>query len=181
MTLNYEKKKGYWGPLAEQEWLRLSPTTSSRDHVKLPSLSGDYMALTVNNIMNQSKQLTTDIMSLAGMRTRVMKLLHEFVARVYYESAFGGLAETVFERFRSRIDASLADRCGDVLTKLPYIYDRLRDGDPETMSQGLNTCRRIIDAFADVVFPPQQGEVDDGRSERKGRTTSPPRTEFAPM
>lgn len=31
--------------------------------------------------------------------------------------------------------------------------DRLSEGDIEAISQALTTCRRIIDAFADAIFP----------------------------
>ncbi|MEG4281266.1 hypothetical protein QUA62_27960 [Microcoleus sp. MON1_C1] len=49
-----------------------------------------------------------------------------------------------------------AEKCGNVLSKLPYVYARLREGDPEAVSQGVTTCRRIIETFADTLYPPTE-------------------------
>jgi len=40
--------------------------------------------------------------------------------------------------------------------------DRLVDGDQESISQALATCRRIIEAFADSIYPPTDQTVEIG-------------------
>ncbi|CDR07999.1 hypothetical protein [Streptomyces iranensis] len=47
----------------------------------------------------------------------------------------------------------MAAASGTALEKIERISDRLRDGDPESVSQALTTCRRLIDSSADYVFP----------------------------
>lgn len=103
------------------------------------------------------------------VRTRVIALVHEFVVGVYHEISFSGMAETIFERYKTQVDARLADSCADVLKKLPAVYDRLADGDAEAIPQGLTTCRRMIDAFADAVYPPRDEPVTvDGKKLKVG-------------
>ena len=65
------------------------------------------------------------------------------------------MAENIFEQFKAKIDSLLAQFCGEVLEKVPAVYNRLAEGDSESVSQALTTCRRIIDSFADAVYPPR--------------------------
>jgi len=59
-----------------------------------------------------------------------------------------------------RIDILIAQRAGDVLQKIPSVYNRLSEGDPEAVSHAQTSCRRIIDAFADAVYPPTDEAID---------------------
>jgi hypothetical protein len=73
---------------------------------------------------------------------------------VYYEKLFSQAAASIFERYQSEVDGMLAALAGDVLQKLPTVYDRLAEADSEAISQAMSTCRRIVNAFADAVSPP---------------------------
>jgi len=69
------------------------------------------------------------------------------------------MQENIFEKHKKVIDALLAKECGDVLDKIPAIYDRLAQNDPEAISQALTTCRRMINSFADNVYLPQREPI----------------------
>lgn len=103
-----------------------------------------------------------NITNLSPVKSKVLGLIHKFVEAIYYERRFSGMAETVFEQHKAGIDALLAGQCGEVLAKFPAVYDRLADGSPEAVSHALTTCRRIIDAFADVVYPASDKTIDVG-------------------
>ena len=76
------------------------------------------------------------------------------------KKAFSGLAETIFERYKKSIDALIAQRCGDALEHIPSISDRLAEGDREAVSHALTSCRRMIDSFADAVYPPADTTIE---------------------
>lgn len=118
----------------------------------------------INDFTRKMTELNQQIQRHSTIKSKVISLLHEFVSGVYYEKAFSGLAENIFESYKRGIDATIAEKCGDVLSKLPYVYDRLRDGDSEAVSQGLTTCRRIIEAFADAIYPPTEEKVQLGEN-----------------
>jgi hypothetical protein len=42
------------------------------------------------------------------------------------------------------------------------VIDRLAEGDSEGISQALATCRRILEAFADAIFPPTEATIELG-------------------
>ena len=44
--------------------------------------------------------------------------------------------------------------CAEVLQQIPSVVNRLSEGDDESVSQALTTVRRIIDSFADAIYPP---------------------------
>jgi hypothetical protein len=80
-------------------------------------------------------------------------LIHQFATNVYYERKFSAVAESIFEMYKRDLDIRLSAVASDVLAKFPAIYARLVDNDPEAISQALNSCRRVIDAFADALVP----------------------------
>lgn len=47
----------------------------------------------------------------------------------------------------------LAATAKTAFTRLPQAFERLKAGDPEAVSHALTTSRRVIDSFADAVFP----------------------------
>jgi hypothetical protein len=47
----------------------------------------------------------------------------------------------------------LSERAGQAFERFPAVFERLRQGDPEAISHALTTCRRIVDGFADALFP----------------------------
>ena len=53
------------------------------------------------------------------------------------------------------------------MQKIEAIYERLDDGGQEAISHALTSCRRLINAVADAVYPPAKEPIDvDGKSTR---------------
>jgi len=148
-----QEKEGYWGPLAQQE-SAMQALEIQLKQMRLPDSVS--VANIITDFTRKMTLITQQIQVHSTIKSKVISLLHEFVSSIYYEKAFSGLAENIFESYKRGIDARIAEKCGEVLSKLPYVYDRLRDGDPEAVSQGLTTCRRIIETFADTLHPPTQ-------------------------
>lgn len=88
--------------------------------------------------------------------------LYSVVTEIYHELLYSEVQAQLFEVARAEIDARLSSASGSALAKVDSISDRLRDGDTEAISQAMSSCRRLIDAAADAVFPPSDGghEVD---------------------
>jgi hypothetical protein len=95
----------------------------------------------------------------------VLANLHGFVTDVYYEKEFDSLSESIFEKYKSEIDTLIAEHAGDVLEQIPSVMSRLSEGDQESISQALTTVRRIIDSFADSIFPSTDETIAMGGNE----------------
>jgi hypothetical protein len=159
-----EEYRAYWESFAHQE------AAIQALEIQLTQLRPQKSATSITIISNSYQRMriiTKQIQRHNIIKSNVIALLHEFVSGIYYEKAFSGLAENIFESYKRGIDATIAEKCGDVLSKLPYVYDRLREGDSEAVSQGLTTCRRIIDTFADAIYPPTEKTVQIGKDTLK--------------
>lgn len=158
---NYEKKEGYWGPLAQQE-ASIQALNAELAALRLPDVGGDWALAATTTVTRSIATARNSISRLSGIQSRVMALLHSFVSEVYYEREFAALAESTFERYKKDVDTLIASQAGDVLSKIPAVIDRLAEGDSEGVSQALTTCRRILEAFADAIFPPTDAVIEIG-------------------
>jgi len=156
-----DKEKGYayWGPLAQQE-AAIEAEKAKLASMSTPDTRGSYRAISdISQMMNRA---SSTIARLGGIRSRVLSHLHSFVSDVYYEKVFDQLTDSIFEKYQKEIDSLISEICGEVLEKIPAVMDRLTEGDTESVSQALTTCRRILESFADAVFPPEDGTYELG-------------------
>lgn len=162
--LNKEEGKGYWGPLAQQEAALVAENIKLRS-MTTPDTSGDW-AFRVMQMHEQQLVSTSNCISrLSGIKSKVLAHLHEFVTEVYYEKEFDSLSESIFEKYKSDIDTLVSEHCGGVLEQIPSVMARLAERDNEAISQALTTVRRIIDSFADSIFPPTEETINIGGNE----------------
>lgn len=74
----------------------------------------------------------------------------------------------IFDRHRTRVDKLLRSVAPDVLDKLNAAIERAAAGDdPEAPAHALTSCRRVLEAVANHVFPPRaEPYVDANGKER---------------
>ena len=156
-----EKKQGYYGPLSQIDD-QVTAIKAELDAFKMTELSGDKAAVVLNGITRRRDRLSAELRRVQLIRNRVLGLLHQITEATYYELLFGQAAEGIFEKYRSHIDVALSGAALEALRKFPKAYERLAEGDSEAISQAMTTCRRIIEAFADSVAPPESesAEID---------------------
>jgi len=158
------KDDKYWSDGLGGLEARISAARAQLAQLRVPDVQSDYVVLA----LRQSRQAIYDVgnavSDLDAIRSRVVAQLHDFVARAYYELVFAQEQESFFDAVRQRIDVRLAAVSGDALERIEAIYDRLAAGDREATSQALNTCRRLIDRFADAMYPARDAIEADGRT-----------------
>jgi hypothetical protein len=159
--IDIKKREAYWASLAtlesviKAEELRLSA-------LRLPDVGGEWANLALSNVMREINASKHAIATCGRIKSNVLSLLHSFVSEVYYERAFAGLAESTFDRYKRDVDVLIVSHAGDVLKKIPSVIARLSEGSVEGISQALSTCRRIIESFADAIYPPTDATVELG-------------------
>jgi hypothetical protein len=117
--------------------------------------SGDAILIAAREHDQRIGQHTEVVSTWSGICGQVVSTIYDMVAGIYHELLFSELQTTLFAETQARVDGSLAAATGSALDKIERVSDRLRDGDPESISQAMTTCRRLIDSCADYVFPPQ--------------------------
>lgn len=102
-------------------------------------------------ITNHNSNATTMAKILAAIDAQI----YRYAGDVYAELRFSEVQATLFESARVSVDAALVAMGGSALRKLDSISERLTAGDDEAVSQAMSSCRRLIDAAADHLFPAQ--------------------------
>ncbi|MFG0322985.1 hypothetical protein ACF8EF_11745 [Pseudomonas sp. zjy_15] len=156
--IDYKERKGYWGPLAQQETI-IQTQQMKLKNLQTPDTSGDWGLKVMSMHQESIKSASHLIHQISAIRSKVLATLHNFISAIYYEKQFDSLSESIFEKYKSDIDTLLSTHCGSVLEQIPSVMARLAEGSTEATSQALNTTRRIIDAFADSIFPPQDTPI----------------------
>lgn len=156
-----EKQRGYWGPLAQQE-AAIIAEQAKLHAMRVPDTAGDMAFIATKKVTDEMTSSTSYISMLSGIKSRVLAKLHEFVSEIYYEKQFDSLSESIFERYKSDVDSLIGESCGEVLEQIPSVMNRLAEGNQEAISQSLTTCRRVIDSFADSIFPPSEETIEIG-------------------
>lgn len=114
--------------------------------------------------LKRMQVLSDQVSQLSSIKSKVLSLIHRFVRDVYYQLSFSNIQESIFNETKSHIDGLLATHCGDVLEKIPSVYDRLAQNEAESISHALTTCRRMIDSFANIIISPTTDTIDsDGK------------------
>jgi hypothetical protein len=153
---DYKEKKGYWGPLAQQE----AAIESCKERLKAfttQGLGGDAAIGVITRITQTTTSISTYLSAVSGIRSRVIALMHAFVVGVHYEAIFSSTAESIFQQFRAAVDPLLQVAAADLPERMATSYARLGESNAESTSAALNTCRRVIDAFSDAIFPAREG------------------------
>jgi hypothetical protein len=155
------REKGYWGSIPELLSNAESYQAAIQAH-RVESISGDnaFISLRAQNAEINTK--LNMISATSRIPPAVLTVLHDYVGRVYLELIFSEQQANIFESLRKEVDARLSEAIGDSLLKIQSIQDRLNAGDSEAVSQAMLTCRRLIDAFANCVFPARNEEYSLG-------------------
>lgn len=144
-----EKGEGYWVPFAQIVAMKEASDIKLKG-LSIPNTDIPVIAYNASSNINHT---VNNITKLEGIKSTVLSLIHDFATSVYYERVFDGLAESIFDSYKKEVDLLIAENTGDVLEKIPYVINSLANKESESISQALNTCRRIIDTFADNIFP----------------------------
>lgn len=186
----YAWRFGEGGKVIEASSLPALEANISGMQVVLGKLSGPAISAPVQDraasvatlqVMKDANQtLVAHRNALANVVAQFQRLkanVHAYATDVLIALELGDMAESLFEQARARIDAFVSARCPQAAEQLLAMNDRVRDGDSESRSAALNSCRRLINAVADQLYPPDDRpyldangkERDVGREAYKNR------------
>ncbi len=90
--------------------------------------------------------------------------LYSYVLTKHYELKFSGVASDVFSRIREGADSAIGRLLPQAVQKFSAVYDNLSSSNPEDWSNAAHSCRRILQALADALFPATEPRVIKGKS-----------------
>jgi hypothetical protein len=117
--------------------------------------SGEWAGMQHHSRMQAIAGLSGSIVKNERTITIVRGMTHNFCTQVIGQFQFSLESKSIFDSFARTIDQRLGELAEEAFRKLPDAFERLDTGSPEAISHALTSCRRIIDSFADSVFPAQ--------------------------
>ena len=157
-----DESKFYTHPIAKVE----AAAQSSRDALSAlqggGNYSGEYASVAAREHDQKIVAHSHALGIWSGICKQVVATIYDMLVEIYHELLFSELQATLFADTQTKVDRELAASSGTALNKIERVSDRLRDGDPESISQALTTCRRLIDSCADHLFPAQDEPYDIG-------------------
>lgn len=99
---------------------------------------------------------------------RVKDAVHGFLVETEHQLRSGQQRPTVFDRGREYIEQSLTQRAPEALAVFRSAEEALERGGPEDLAHALTSCRRMIKAIADAVYPATDEVITgaDGRDRK---------------
>lgn len=101
---------------------------------------------------------------------RVKQMVHDFLVDTEQQIESGQRRPHIFDRGREYIEQGLRSRAPDAFEKFQAAEGSLDRGEPEDLAHALASCRRMIKALADALYPPT-GETITGEDGRERAMT----------
>ncbi|MDB5730181.1 MAG: hypothetical protein JWQ03_76 [Variovorax sp.] len=85
--------------------------------------------------------------------------IYSYSLQRHYELKFSGIADDIFSRIREAVDASIGSKVPNAAQMLSAVYENLQSENSEDWSNAVHSCRRILQALADALYPSRAEKV----------------------
>lgn len=96
---------------------------------------------------------------LRSILSKIRQRTHDFLSLTEKQLIYGQVNSDIFEQNRKYVDLRLSQIAPEALEKFLVVYRRMGEEDEEARSHALTTCRRILEALADNVYPATETKV----------------------
>lgn len=123
---------------------------------------------------DENEQISFQLEKTLSARTQLLErtkaFLFDFLLDAEAEMERGQTSASVFEETIRYVEETLGELAPDVLGELRAAEERLIENNPAAISQGLVSCRRVLKAIADAVYPAREEPVVgfDGKPRKVG-------------
>ncbi|WP_164517171.1 hypothetical protein [Tabrizicola piscis] len=114
-------------------------------------VNAPFRNITLENGLSSS--LTKAVGSLSSRRT----FIYDYALSKHLTLNVSSAAEDIFEEYRQRSDALIIRTIPEELKRLESISENLRSENKEDWANAVHSCRRLLQAVADAVYPAQAG------------------------
>ena len=106
-------------------------------------------------------RITKNVLDNESELQKYKTVLYNYVLNTYHELKFSSVPQEMFERTRNRTDKRLAEMVPLAIKKFVSVHDNLKSNNPEDWSNAVHSCRRILQAVADVLYPPNPNGMEE--------------------
>lgn len=138
--------------------------TQDRD-ISISSANPNQIIYTPPTNAKERKERLQNINSDAILLANRTSFIYSHIKKIYMNLKFSSLTESVWLKMKSKIDSYISEIIPEETQKLTAIYDSLNDDNPEKWATALTTCRRMLKALADKLYPPSEKIIKKGKNE----------------
>lgn len=146
--------KGYWASTTQMESIRDNMRAQLAAFSAPVNVAGEWANAVMMDRARSIRSSANAVAEMDRVLTAVDALIYSWAADVHAELLYSQVQADLFEVSRAAVDATLASFSGAALRSIQSISERLTSGDESAVSQAMTTCRQLIDAVADHLFPP---------------------------
>lgn len=121
--------------------------------ISITSANPNQFLYTPPNNAAERKIRLQNIDSNSNLLAERTRYIYGNVKKIYMDLKFSSLTESIWLKMKNKIDSYISEIIPDETQKLTAIYDSLNDDNPEKWSTALTTCRRMLKAVADKLYP----------------------------
>ncbi len=134
------------------------------------SISSEYAASTMQILTRAVSQKSNIWYREIAESQRNLAILrgqyYTYALSVNLELKFSGKAEEVFRSYRLSVDKQLIALAPESLKRLEAAYERLSSTNPESWSQAVTSCRRVLTEISNSLY---KGSLDEQYITRSGK------------
>ena len=119
-----------------------------------------YIHAPIRNVQLETS-LVERLSDVTGKISSRRQYLYDYCLNCLMELRVSSVAEEIFEDYRDFADKRLAKLIPEELIKLESISANLSSSNSEDWANALHTCRRLLQAIADKLYPPKAGDSVD--------------------
>lgn len=93
--------------------------------------------------------------------------IYSYVLKRHHELKFSGIADDIFSRIRESVDASIGTKVPTAAQMLTAVYENLQSENSEDWANAVHSCRRILQALADALYPSREDKIVDVNGKSK--------------
>jgi hypothetical protein len=122
-------------------------------------LRSQLQTLSVRSHDDQLFNTQRHIARLTVIRERIRHRVYTYLSATEQKLVFSAINRDIFRRYQRYVDTRLAAIAPNILSELNRAYQQANGGDSAAYAQAAVSCRRVLKALADLVYPPRQDEV----------------------
>lgn len=134
-----------------------SITTTAENYV----VSGATMKI-IDDVVQKISFARNAFTNAVAQFSRMRSHLYRYAADTLVSLEFGDVAEDIFQSARNVADEYIRSTVPKAAEQLLAAEERMAEGNSESLSACLTSCRRVLSTIADAVFPPQDKPHVDG-------------------
>ncbi len=92
---------------------------------------------------------------------KIKLVVYSHTSKIYYQLKYSSVPRDIFEKIRIETDKTLAELVPEAVKKFVSIYSNIRSSNPEDLSNAVHSCRRILKAVADKLYPPNPNDMKE--------------------